>query len=618
MNKRTLATLMAAILSSHTAQAAEASNSYLGQEVVVSATRTMNKISDAGGSSLTVITSKEIKESGQSTVEEVLKGSPGIDVSSNGGPGTSVSIYLRGADPKYTLVLVDGIPFNDPAMMNAEPNLSNMTVDNIERIEIVRGPVSMLYGSSAEAGVINIITKKGTGKPSAFAGIEGGAYHTYRYYGGASGKQGPLDFAVTASRLKTDGFSSANERNPALNPTGKAFEKDGYDNKSFSGNFGLKLDEHVSLQTSMQYTSADNLYDSSSMIAPYAPADAAGFSETSKQFFSHTALKMDFQPLLSELYYNANDQIRDYATPTGNTNYHGHLYEIGWQGDYAVTGNNTVTVGLDSRKESMTSTSVAWHGVTSNSFFVQDQWHLGFVQLVEGIRFEDNEQFGSKTTWRLAPSLTFGDTTIKFSYGTGFKAPSLFELYAPIYGNLQLKAETSKGWDAGVEQKITQRLKAGSTYFRTDYDNRIEYVYPAYTQVPGTTKTLGVENFVEWKPANTFFVTANYTWLHTSDAKGVELMRRPKNKIGLNANWKPVKKLTLNAGMQWVSTRTDIYSPTGKLDSYFLANLAASYKLSEHVELYGRIDNLFDANYELSYGYGTPARSAYAGVKVGF
>jgi vitamin B12 transporter len=619
MNRKKLAIIMAAMLCSCGLQAEEASSGYVGEEVVVSATRTLNRISDAGGSSVTVITSKEIEKSGQATVEEVIKGSAGIDISSNGGPGASASVYLRGADSKYTLVLVDGVPFNDPSMMNAEANLANVMVDNIERIEIVRGPASMLYGSSAEAGVINIITKKGAQKASAFAGTEGGSYGTFRFFGGASGKKGPFDYSVTASRLKTDGISSADERNPAINPTGKSFEKDGYINSTFSGNFGLKLDDHVSVDTSLRFSDADNKYDNGKI-------DASGYTEKTKQFSTHTALKMNYQPLLSTLYYNVSDQDRNYDEPYGLTVYHGHIYEIGWQGDFAAASNNTISVGLASRKDSMSTTGIDPRAVISKSIFMQDQWSLGVMRLVGGIRFENNEQFGSKTTWRIAPSFTFGNTVVKVSYGTGFKAPSLYELYAPMsVGNDKLKAETSKGWDAGIEQKLSGNLKAGSTWFRTDFENRIgwaaDYTLPwwgHYDQVPGLTKTYGVENFVEWQPIAPLFLTANYTWLNTRDANGNELLRRPKNKLGLTSSWKATDRLKLNTNMQWVGSRRDTGEVNGKLDSYFLVNLSASYKLAEHVEIFCRVDNLFDQDYELASGYATPGRSAYAGVKFGF
>ena len=601
---------------------AEQTRSYAGDEMIVTATKTLNSINDTGGSSVTVITAEDIRNSGKQSVEEVIKGTAGIDVASNGGPGTLASVFLRGADAKNTLVLIDGVPSNDPADANRAPNLANLTVDNIDRIEIVRGTVSFLYGSNASAGVINIITKKGSSTPQSFAGIEGGSYGTYKVYAGTNGQQGILNYSVGVSRLKTEGFSAVDQNNSWINPKGKVFEKDGYENTSLSGNFGLRLNDHTSLETVLRYTKANVAYD-------YSGSDTKGLNQDSDQFSGRVALKMNYKPLVSTLYYNVYDQDRSYLTSGAlSSKFNGHRYEIGWQGDVAVEENNTVSVGLNYQQESMINQNFGSYaslfdkGVGSKSVFVQDQWRLGGVKVVGGVRYEDNEKFGSKTTYRVAPSYTINDTVLKFSYGTGFRAPSLYELFSP-YGNTQLTAETTSGWDTGFEQKVSDRLKFGATYFRMDFDNRIDFDLSTYTyaQVAGLTKTHGVESFVEWNPIDPLLLTCNYTYTSTADPLGSELLRRPKNKVGITGTGKLSSKLKVSTNMQWVGTRIDNGvegKSKGQLPSYFLMNMTGSYKLSDTVELYGRIDNLFNDYYEEAWGYATPGRSAYAGVKVSF
>ena len=613
---------MAGLLSSKGVFGAEQTRSYAGDEMIVTATKTLNSISDTGGSSVTVITSEDIRNSGKQSVEEVIKGTAGIDVASNGGPGTLASVFLRGADAKNTLVLIDGVPSNDPADANRAPNLANLTVDNIDRIEIVRGTVSFLYGSNASAGVINIITKQGSSTPQSFAGIEGGSYGTYKVYAGTNGQQGILNYSVGVSRLKTEGFSAVDQNNSWINPKGKVFEKDGYDNTSLSGNFGLRLNDHTSLETVLRYTKANVAYD-------YSGSDTSGLNQDSDQFSGRIALKMNYKPLVSTLYYNVYDQDRSYLTSGAvSSKFNGHRYEIGWQGDVAVEENNTVSVGLNYQQESMINQNFGSYaslfdkGVGSKSVFVQDQWRLGGVKVVGGLRYEDNEKFGSKTTYRVAPSYTINDTVLKFSYGTGFRAPSLYELFSP-YGNTQLTAETTSGWDTGFEQKVSDRLKFGATYFRMDFDNRIDFDLSTYTyaQVAGLTKTHGVESFVEWNPIDPLLLTCNYTYTSTADPLGSELLRRPKNKVGITGTGKLSSKLKVSTNMQWVGTRIDNGvegKSKGQLPGYFLLNMTASYKLSDTVELYGRIDNLFDGYYEEAWGYATPGRSAYAGIKVTF
>lgn len=623
MNRKKLAILMTAMLCSRGVLAAD--TGYVGEEVVVSATRTLNRISDAGGSSVTVITSEEIRNSGQPTVVDVIKGVAGIDVASNGGLGSNSSIFLRGADATYTLVLIDGVPVNDPSDGTRAPNLSNLIVDNIARIEIVRGPSSMLYGSGASAGVINIITRKAGDKPETYAGAEGGAYGTYKYYAGTSGRKGIMDYSIGFSRLKTDGFSSTDKRNSWINPTGRSFEKDGYDNTTLSGNFGFRFSDHISLETSLRHTDASTEYDNPGV-------DLIGNDQDSEQFSGRVALKMNYQPLLSTVYYNVSSQNRSYiSNDVLNAKYHGFIYEIGWQGDLSVTDNNIVSIGLNAQNERIDQKSYGLyassvdHDVSSNAIFLEDQWRFGNLRFVGGIRYEDNEKFGDKTTFRIAPSYSLGDTMFKFSYATAFKAPSLYELYS-MYGNEQLKAETSEGWDAGIEQKIGKRVTVGSTYFHTDYDDRIAFDLSTwkYAQAEGKTRTLGVENFVEWRPSDSLTAVMNYTYTYTRDANDSELARRPKNKVGLTCSWKATDRLKLNTNVQWVGSRRDSGARnddgviTGKLDSYLLVNLATSYRLSDNFEVYGRIDNIFDKYYEDAWGYATPGRSAYAGMKVNF
>jgi len=623
MNKRTLAILMAAMLASRTTQAEETLLAYAGNEIVVSATKTLNSITDAGGSSVTVITEEEIRQSGKPTVIEVIKGSTGIDVASNGGPGSNSSIFLRGADAKYTLVLIDGVPVNDPADGTRSPNLSNLTADNISQIEIVRGPSSFLYGSGASAGIINIITKKAGEKPEAYVGVEGGSYGTYKYYGGANGRQGIVDYSVGFSRLKTDGFSSTDERNRFVNSTGLSFEKDGYENTGFSANVGVKLNDNLKIETVFRHTEASSEYDNPGV-------DVIGNEQDSEQYSGRLSLKMSYEPLTSTLYYGFSSQDRSYlANGTLSSKYHGYLYEIGWQGDLKAAKNNTVSVGLNTQHELIDQASYGLfassidNDMASNAIFLEDQWRIGNLRLVGGVRYEDNEKFGDKTTFRFAPSCGFGDTVVKFSYATGFRAPSLYELYS-TYGNEQLKAESSKGWDIGVEQKLSDGLTVGTTYFSTEFDDRIAFDLSTwkYAQVDGRTRTEGLESFVEWRPDAPYTIAVNHTYTYTQDANDQELLRRPKNKIGFSFSWKASDKLRLNANLQWVGSRKDSGARndegvvTGKLDSYFLANISASYTLQQNVELYGRIDNLFDEYYEEAWRYATPGRSAYAGVKV--
>jgi vitamin B12 transporter len=640
MNKKVFLVVMAGLLCSRGLLAEEQPKSFTGEEMVVSATKTLNSIADAGGSSVTVINSKEIENTGQQTVEEVIKGTTGIDVVATGGLGTNTSVFMRGGDSRSTLVLIDGVPVNDPGSANRTSDLSNLLVDNIERIEIVRGPVSVLYGSNAMAGVINIITKKGSSTPEVYAGAEGGSYGTWKISAGARGKNKGLSYSLGITRLKSDGFSIADDKNNRITHAGNTSEKDGYENTSLSANLGYALGKHIELETVLRYIDSSVELDDY-LFAGYAgdrdDADPYGPKKNhtgTKQINGRTALKIDTKPLLSTIYYNFYNQKRDvFDNENIKTNlYQGDLYEVGWQGDLSVLDNNIFTAGLSYLNEHADNVTYGMNASTLNkragmsSAFLQDQWTVGGLKLVGAVRHDDHETFGDHVTWRVAPSFTSGGTTIKSSYGTGFRAPSLFELYSS-FGNSNLGPETSSGWDAGVEQRFTDTFKVGTTFFHNDFVNLIEYDWltSKYQQSAGMSRTWGIESFAEWMPSKKVSVMADYTWTHTADPDGNPLARRPEHKAAVAGTWNINSKARLSSSMKWVGERSDSkYSfdkdgnPAGKLNSYFLVNLSASYKFTGNLELYGRLDNLFDEYYEEAWSYATPGRSAYAGVKVTF
>ncbi|MBF0587121.1 TonB-dependent receptor [Prosthecochloris sp. N3] len=639
--KRFLVFLAAGLLASGVVKAEDVADStevknYFGNEVVVTATKTLNSVSDAGGSSVTVITEEEIERSGQQTVEEVIKGATGINVVSNGGIGANSSVFIRGADSKYTLLLVDGVPMNDPTGIGRAANFSHLTVDNIERIEIVRGPVSTLYGNAA-AGAINVITKKGTGSPEVHMGAEGGSYGTWKVYGGARGAENGFDYSMNVSRLETDGFSSANADNDGIPHAGNTSEDDGYENTTGSVSLGYQFNENVRLEGAVRYT--DSSVETDDWLWAYAgdraDADPAGLKENhtdTEQLSGRIALQANFQPVLSTVYYNFSDHRRERYNNEGDfTGFSdGELYEVGIQQDVSVSEHNVFSAGLSYSFETYQDDALS-ADAGMLSFFAQDQWEINGLKLVGVIRYDDHDTFGDRTTWRVAPSYKVDETTLKASYGTGFRVPGLYELYGPsvFYGGIEypvgnpdLEPETSKGWDIGIEQKIADRIRSGVTYFRTDFEDQIIYGN-GYEQADGTTEIQGVETFIEWAASDEVFLAADYTWTETEDPDGNELERRPRHKFGLTGSWDVTDKARLAANMQWVGDRKASSrskdkdgNPVGELDSYVLVNLTGSYQVTENIELYGRVDNLLDEFYEEAWSYATPGLSAYGGIRL--
>jgi vitamin B12 transporter len=612
-------------------------------DVVVTATRTAS--ATTGGTSVSVITAQEIAAKQLTTVEEVLKTTPGIDVVANGGLGTQSSVFIRGADSKNTLILVDGVMFNDPSGSNRGADLAHLTTDNIERIEIVRGPMSVLYGSNATAGVINIITKRGSGTPHAALSAEAGSYGTWKLSGNGSGAVGKAHYSIGVSRLESDGFSIANDDNSHIPHDGNTSEDDGYENTTVSGKFGVEISEDFEIVATLRYLDAEVDLDAWGPgytgdrfggWPDYAPQPngKTDYHNETEEYLGRLDIKNRFfnDALTSDLYVQGSRHERDGYDNDGAQSYDyvGESREIGWQGSYRVNAANTLTVGGALFREEMESDSsgISKKDADTTSFWAQEQLRLGSsFELIAGVRYDDHDRFGDKTTYRLAPSyVTDFGLVLKASYGTGFRAPSLYELYSS-YGSEDLDAEESEGWDVGFEQEFASaNLLLGVTYFEQTFEDRIDFDMATYhySQLPGDTETRGVETFVQWRPLEAVLLRLNYTYNDTQDPDGARLTRRALNKVNLTASYTQ-GPFGVNLDCRWVGERDAISSAADEngnsvstLDAYTVVNLAARYDITEHLCLFGRVDNLFDEFYEEAWSYATPGLSGYAGVKVTF
>ncbi|MDG4477081.1 TonB-dependent receptor plug domain-containing protein [Thiovibrio frasassiensis] len=610
------------------------------EELVITATRTPATVAQVGGSSVTVITAQEIEAKQQLTVEEVLKSAPGLNVVANGGLGTNTSVFIRGADAKNTLVLVDGIMFNDPSEANRGANLANLTTDNIERIEIVRGPMSVLFGSNATAGVINIITKKGKGRPGYYLGGEAGSHGTWKSYAGSSGAVERFNYALSLSRTEAQGFSTADDKNDRIpHAHGTTSEKDGWRNTTFSGKAGYLLTPDCDISALAR--SMNSRVDLDSTVSGYLQDNKIGSPQEkyidSKELLSKFNVHNRFMDgeLDANLYYQHTGKERIIINDSGRSLYNGDSSEVGWQGTVTPVTANTVTLGLSYFAEEMDSSGgfivIDKQTATVTSSWLQDQISLGErANVVVGARIDDHDRFGSAETYRVAPSYLFAatGTTLKGAYGTGFRAPSLFELYAPGYGDSTLEAEKSTGWDAGVEQELPgERLTVGITYFQARFDNLIQFDTTTwkYSQATGESTTRGVESFARFSPSTALEVTLAYTYTDTEDAGGVRLTRRPLSKGSLSTSYRFSEKLRTNAELLWVGERDENGTAKDKdgnrvstLAPYTVVNLAGSYALTASLDVYGRIDNLFNEQYEEAWSYATPGLSCYGGLKYHF
>ncbi len=618
-------------------------------KVIVTATGSAATLDKIGGNSASVITSADIAAKKQMMLPQVLKGVPGVDVVTNGGPGTQSSVFIRGADSKNTLVLVDGIMLNDPSSPNRSANLGNLNVDNIERIEVVRGAMSVLYGSNATAGVINIITKKGSGTPSVFAGVEGGSYGTLKGYAGGSGAYRNFNFSASFSGTTVEGYSIANDNNDRILHDGNTSEKDSWKNLTVSGKFGYDFTPDFDINGVVRYidsqTDLDDYYSTGGFAVDQVDYDPMTWTETPNPLglkqqrvdTSQTLYKIDVhnrffdQIVDSRLSYGGSNLDRTGYNAAGDEywDYSGKTHKVGWQGSFNYQNRNYFYVGTSYWKEEMDSDS---SDISENAYIYslwgQDQLFIGdMLDIVGGVRYDKHEEFGDAVTYRIAPSFTIPQTgtVLKGSYGTGFRAPSLFELYSP-YGNPDLSEEKSRGWDAGFEQPLWgDRVRFGATYFYMKYEDRIDYDFATwhYSQLPGDTTTKGVEVFVNLTPVENLELNLNFTYTDTEDPNGDELIRRPKNKVFFNGRYYFLEKGMVNLDVLWADERyaspssRDVYgNAVEKLDSYIVVNLSASWDVLPWLQAYGRVDNLFDEDYEEAWSYATPGISGIVGLKA--
>ena len=601
-------------------------------KVVVTATRGEIPAREVAGS-IDVITAEQIEQMQQHTVLEVLRTSPALDVVRSGGPGRQTSIFMRGAKPEHTLVLIDGVSVGDPMSTAGAYDFGYLSTDNVERIEIMRGPQSVLYGSNAIGGVINIITRKGSGRPNGYFSLEGGSYETFNESGGVNGGNEWINYSLAFSRQDSDGFSEASEKYGAT-------EADGYGNTSISGRLGVTPSERANITTTFRRTDAKADMDGSS-------DDPNNIMEVQQHFFRVEG-KFDLVKNLwnTNVGFSLGDTARMYrndvdpAHPNSSdlSHYAGRTYQFDWQNDFRLHQTNALTFGIDTKEEKGSSdyySNSQWGESTTifpeestrtTGYYLQDQiklWNAWFTTV--GVRLEDHSKFGTKSTYQIASAYVIDrtGTKLKMSFGTGFKAPSLYQLYSQ-YGYEDLSAEESTGWDVGFEQAVVRgRLTAGASYFDNDLDNMIDFDMATYSYANiARARTRGLELFATAQAAEGLTIRGNYTFTDTEDLNtGLELTRRARHKFGLNANYAFMENAELNFDLRYAGKRPDSDFATYQrtfLDDYVTVNLGGSYKLSRQVKLFARVENLFDSDYEEVSGYGSPGISAYGGVRVSF
>ncbi len=594
----------------------------LRNEPVTTPTRTENPAGRVGGS-LTVITAEQIEAGGQNNVADVLRGVPGLDVVRTGPSGGLTSVFLRGANSQDTRVLLDGIPLNDPSSAARGFDFANLTVDNIERIEILRGPQGPLYGSNTAGGVINIVTRRGEGPMSARVSLQGGAFGSQREAVHVSGGSDLLNYSLSGSYFQQDGFSAASPRVGGI-------EADGNQLGVISGRLGTTIADRIEIDYIFRWTDARADIDDASFSLGSPPIDDPLRFNLTESFYNRIQLKTaSADGMLEHLVaFNYTDYKRSDRDDFFPLDFKGSTRFFEYQSNLYVTQTNILSAGADYYDESAASLSAFGNSFASQTragVFVQDQFQIG-ERLFNtfGARWDDNNIAGPAKTYRATSAYVLDETgtTIRGSIGTSFRAPALAEnLFA--FGNPNLRPETSKGWDIGAEQRLLDgAVVLGATYFRNDFNNLILFIPlppPVFGELQnvGVARAHGVELQGVVQISDGLTLTASYTRTDTLNIdRNAPLVRRPANKGSMRLTrtfYDGLASLSLKG--VFVGSQSDTLDNSVRLSSYNVFYLSGQCQLTESLRLFGRIDNIFDEDYEVVTGYTTPQSSAYAGLE---
>lgn len=614
--------------------------------VIVSATRVPTSIEQIG-SSVNVIDADEIKRHQWQTLPEALATIPGLHVVQSGPTGTQTAVFTRGANSNHTLVLIDGVKASDPSHPNGAYDFAHILLDDVERIEIVRGPQSTQYGSDALGGVIHIITRTGQGKPRVSGRVEDGSFGTYARTASVRGGSQVAHYAATIMHTETDGQSITPERLRA----GQAEERDGYRNTTYSGRIGVTPAPGFSMQWVSRYSKAHTDLD----VGSGEDTDSYGVTRqaTNRLEARGTFLRDIWQPMLAVSHtWHQRLNFNERQSTLGDedhTRHNGERIKAEFQNDFRTASWNTLTLGAEREKETMKSVGVSTYGsafgdfiisqdsnatARSTALYLLDHFTPGkYFRLNAGLRVDDHDSFDAETTWRVTPVVIIPETAtrLKGSVGTAYKAPSLFERFGrsptnfgnQFFGNPNLLPEETFGWEAGVEQAFWGgRVDTGLTFFKSRFENLIKTVFlPTFDSTTvniNTASSLGGEYYLAVRPVNAFHVRLDYTYTRTRDDIGLELLRRPRHRGRLTLEYRPLSPLGLTLETLYVGERQDIDRVTGSrltADDYTLVNLGGSWSWSQAWAVYARVQNLFDREHEPASGFQGLGRGVFVGVR---
>ena len=609
-------------------------------EIVFTANRTDQKL-DTVGSTINVISEQQLENGQYQRVSDALSTVPGINITRNGANGLS-GAFIRGMSSDNVLVMIDGVIMNNPSSAGRGFDFSTLDTLNIERIEVLKGPQSTLYGSSATAGVIQMFTKKG-GPQRTTVTLEGGSYEHIKTTVQTQGQTDKLMYSLALGLNQEHGISTADKKLEGNS------ERDKFKNRDASFYVNYAPLDWINFDLMARYDRQHTDLD----LGGGPKQDALNYYQKSERWLGRFAINtilFNEQWLSSLIYDVSNSTNRNYQDPDGKYDtthsrsaFKGRLQTISWQNTLNLHPDFQTLFGFAYSKESMSTftntKSPFWSSnshypkksINQKSFYLDQHLNFGdrFFNTV-GFRYEDHSEFGDKTTYRLTSRYNINDfIALKGSYGTGFKAPTLYQLYEPLYGNKDLKAEKSKGFDVGIVLTPIESTTVELTYFHQKINDRIIFDSPTSKYKSSDEfKSKGVEFSTNTQLNDQLAFGVNYTYTEARDyAKknnvliSSKAIRVPKHMAGGYVNFKPTEQWNLFAEAKYHGSTISNFagwSPQRNLKPYWMVNVATNYAINDDVSIYARVNNLLDKDYYTVWGYGQKRINGAIGVKISF
>ncbi len=582
---------------------------------------------------LTIIGADEINQIQTPDITQILERAPGVTTTRNGPIGGFTSVRVRGSTSDQALVLIDGIRVNDPSAPGAGFDFANVQTGNITKVEILRGANSIIWGSNAIGGVI-VLDTRGSRDTASFTG-EGGSFGTINLSGSvrpdiADG----LDVNISGGYFDNDGFSSFAD----------GTEADGFRQNYLNGRIGYNVADSVNVFAQGRF--ATSRLDIDGFPAPaFAFADTDEFQET-QQFSASAGVEYFGDNLELRALYSIADIDRDNFNPAFGDDVsffaEGRNERIELRGELQPVNNVTLFFGLENeetRFETGPFGTAADSGIDSAYGLLR--YNDNLINISAGLRVDDHEQFGSQVTFGADASIALDDDwKLVGAYQEGFRAPSLFQLLSD-FGNTNLQPETSQSFEVGIQyndRNSVYPIGGSVTLFTRDTDNQIDFIscfgvtdaicdnrpFGTFDNIL-STRAQGVEADLSVQPTDTFIARIAYSYIDTENRSvgsanvGNVLARQPDNVLTLSADWTPElagKPVNLGGDVRLVSDSFDNAANSVRLDGFAVVRLRASYDITDNIQIYGRVENLFDAQYQTVSGFGTPGMSAFGGVRV--